>query len=607
MLHEREGSHATGDRLVVDQRALQSSLEHVDAVLRALPNDNKSFPDRSSYIAVGYAVKAAVGEEGWPIFRDWAMKWPGNERFPNGNTEAGVRRDWKRFKGPFEIGVDYLDSLHRQFCPVSPDMLSRDFDGLPADTPADAPAEKPKHGPVMFSDAHLANVLAERHGKHIRYAVERREWYAWDGTRWQRDVALGARRLAGDICLEFSRRALETITKTNKAESMATKLASLQTKKNVLDYGADNPALQAWGEAFDTNPRWLNTPAGVVDLTTGIITAGTPEMMQSRMTAVAPKLGRAPRWEAFLDEATHGDKELQAYLQRLAGYALTGETNEACVAFLYGAGGNGKSVFLDTMMAVIGDYGRTSAASTFTASKSDRHSVEIADLAGARMVVANETKKNQKWDEERIKSLTGGGKITARFLYGQPFEFTPQFTLIFAGNDMPDLDGLDPAMRRRLHIVPFTNKPKNPNRNLAQQLVAEYPQILQWMIVGAMTWAREGLGMPSAVKESTAEYFDDQDPFSRWAEAQVELVPCTATLNPDAHETARVSSRTLFDNWAEWCAKNRASPGKVNGFSRRVSALPGVQRFRTTEDRGFSGLRLKVGYGSADSPAESWA
>jgi putative DNA primase/helicase len=217
-----------------------------------------------------------------------------------------------------------------------------------------------------------------------------------------------------------------------------------------------------------------------------------------------------------LNDATNGDAELIRYLQQIAGYVLTGATSEHVLFFIYGLGGNGKTVFLNTLTAILSEYAQTAAMDTFTASKYDRHPTDLAMLKGARLVTASETEEGRKWAEAKIKQMTGGDPITARFMRRDYFTYQPEFKLVIIGNHKPCLDNVDDAMRRRLNIIPFTNKPSTPDPDLESKLREEWPAILRWMIEGCLDWQQNGFLRPNVVSDATSSYFEDQDLLGQW-------------------------------------------------------------------------------------------
>ena len=186
----------------------------------------------------------------------------------------------------------------------------------------------------------------------------------------------------------------------------------------------------------------------------------------------------------------------------MVGYCLTGSIRDHALFFLYGTGGNGKGVLLNTCHDILGDYSAIAAMETFTASKADRHPTDLAMLRGARAVIAQETEDGQRWAESRIKALTGGDAISARFMRQDFFTFKPAFKLLIAGNHKPSLRNVDEAVKRRFNLLPFTVTISKDERDpeLAEKLKGEWPGILAWAIEGCLEWQRIGLCPPNAVR-----------------------------------------------------------------------------------------------------------
>jgi P4 family phage/plasmid primase-like protien len=224
----------------------------------------------------------------------------------------------------------------------------------------------------------------------------------------------------------------------------------------------------------------------------------------TKMTAASPG-GTCPLWNTFLDRVTDGDREFQAFLSRMVGYGLTADTREHALFFLYGTGANGKSVFLSTVAGILNDYAKSAAIETFIASPSEHHPTDLAGLQGARLVTATETEDGRRWAESKIKTLTGGDRIAARFMRQDFFEFTPVFKLVIAGNHKPGLRSVDEAIRRRLHLVPFTVTipPAERDLSLSHKLRAEWGGILGWALEGCLEWQARGLNPPASVRDAT--------------------------------------------------------------------------------------------------------
>ena len=249
-----------------------------------------------------------------------------------------------------------------------------------------------------YSDDALALRFTDRHGEDLRYTAGWSRWNIWCGTRWMPDATLQVFQLARKIC----RIAASEITNPKLAQ----RVASAATIAAVERLARSDSRHAARVVSWDSNDWLLNTPDGSVDLHTGVLQPHRKEEYCTKTTAVGPS-GECPLWLTFLERITAGDTELQVFLKRMVGYCLTGITREQCFFFLYGTGANGKSVFLSTVMGIMGAYAKTAAMQTFTASHGDQHPTDMACLQGARLVSAIETEEGRNWAEGRIKTLTG--------------------------------------------------------------------------------------------------------------------------------------------------------------------------------------------------------
>jgi putative DNA primase/helicase len=301
-----------------------------------------------------------------------------------------------------------------------------------------------------------------------------------------------------------------------------------------------------------------------------------------------------PIWQGFLDRVTAGNAELIGFLQRFVGYCLTGHVHEQVLLFLYGSGGNGKGVFTSTIAGILGDYCITAPMEMFIESRFERHPTEIAKLMGARLVIAQETQKGRRWDEAKIKNLTGGDRLTARFMRGDFFDFKPTHKLLIAGNHKPSLRNVDEAMRRRILLVPFTVQipPAERDTHLADKLKAEWPAILRWMVDGCLEWRRIGLAVPQIVRDATDDYLADQDVIGQWADESIVADPHAFTL-----------TRTLFKSWKTFCDERNLTPGTETSFSDSL-AEKGYERVRKNFGRGFRGIALRAN--NARETSDAW-
>jgi putative DNA primase/helicase len=381
--------------------------------------------------------------------------------------------------------------------------------------------------PPEYSDDSLAREFTRQYHGSFLYVAAWGRWLHWDGARWAYDVTLRAQHAARMVLREQANDILSRQAEFgSKARNMATAVSSGRMVGNVERLARADPKHSADPKQFDADDWALNTPAGIVNLVTGELRPATMRDYCTKVTRVAPG-GECPTWLAFLDDVTGGNVEMQQYLQRVAGYALTGSTREHALFFFYGTGRNGKGTFINTLEWILGDYSKVAAMETFTESKNDRHTTEIAALMGARMVTSQETDEGKRWAESRIKSMTGGDPITARFMARDNFTFIPQFKLLISGNHRPGLRNVDEAMKARLHLVPFdiTVPPERRDVRLAEKLRAEASGILAWAIKGCKEWDRIRLAPPLAVRKATDEYFQGQDVVGMWLNENCDVGP----------------------------------------------------------------------------------
>lgn len=353
------------------------------------------------------------------------------------------------------------------------------------------------------SEIALADEFCDRYSPTWRYVAERGEWRFFDGRVWGAEKTLEAFDLAREVARAAAARA-------ESRTAMA--LATAKTVAAIEKLARADRRVAATIDQWDADPWVLNTPDGVVDLPSGAIRPHESTDYTTKITAVGPG-GDCARWHAFLDRITNGDHDLQAFLQRMSGYALSGSTREHALFFLFGEGNNGKSIFIKTLAGMLGDYAVTAAMSTFTEQRNEGHPTELARLCGARLVTATETEEGRAWNESRIKEVTGGDTISARFMRQDFFEFVPAFKLLFSGNHKPSIRNVGKAMRRRINLVPFTVTIPDAevDKALDEKLRDEWPGILAWAIEGCRAWQRDGLRPPAAVLDATDGYFGDED------------------------------------------------------------------------------------------------
>jgi putative DNA primase/helicase len=277
-------------------------------------------------------------------------------------------------------------------------------------------------------------------------------------------------------------------------------------------------------------------------------------------------------------------------LQRVCGYCLTGLTKEHAIFFLWGTGSNGKSTFVGVLTGILGlgpsGYAVVVPISTFTAGQTDQHPTEIAMMRGARLVVAHETEKNRSWAISRLNQLSGGDRVSARFMRQDFFDFQPQCKIMIVGNHKPALHTINEAVRRRFHLIPFkvTFRDGEVDQLLPEKLKAEYPQILGWMLRGTEEWKQKGLAPPAVVRAATDEYFLDEDNVGRWIAER-------CVLDPNAYTTLN----DLFPTWREWSMVNNEETGSRKQLAKALDTRPELTRHPEpgTKRAGWKGIKIK--------------
>jgi putative DNA primase/helicase len=432
--------------------------------------------------------------------------------------------------------------------------------------------------PVLSED-HIALEFVRRHSDAVRFDWTTNRWHVWSGNRWKRD----------DTAVAFSwTRSLVRALASDQSAADRRRLGSLKFANGVEGFARTDSKIAVTREYWDKDIDIIGTPSGIVDLRTGELFDPDPEMFITRSVAVDPDITiDCPRWLQFLKQITGNDDALIRFLQMWAGYCLTGETREQKLVFINGPGGTGKGTLANTLLKIMADYATSAAMETFADSKFDQHPEQLARLDGMRMVVASETEAGHKWRENRVKLLTGGDPITARFMRQDSFVYQPQFKLLFLGNHAPAIANLNTAIQRRFLVVPFNHKPEVPDLRLEEILAKEWPGILRWAINGAADWYTSGrLIMPKAVSEATTQYFDEQNIFGQW---QAE---CCDADPENRYLTER--SVALFASWSAFAKAHGEEAGTQREFNEKLRHN-GFKwdQIREYNTKGWRGIRLK--------------
>jgi P4 family phage/plasmid primase-like protien len=458
--------------------------------------------------------------------------------------------DWRALREKFEPGV-----------------YERRNGGPPA-----APTQQPAQGRSEFcTDLGNARRLIAQHGKDIRY-VQEWGWLIWNGRCWEIDQTGEIERRAKETVLNIYKEAAaapdhrrEALAKHAIASQSAARIAAMirlaESEADVRLTPAD----------FDTYDWLLSCANGILDLRSGRLAAPARSYLLTRAvpTAYDPH-ATCPLFLTFLDRIFDGKAELIAYIRRVMGYALTGSTGAQCMFVLFGNGANGKSVLLNTLRALLGDYARNAAPETFLQQQQDRIRSDLARLAGCRMVSTVELDEGRRLSEALVKQMTGGEVITARFLNKNEFEFTPHFKVLMATNHKPIIRGTDYAIWRRIRLIPFTITIPEHERDplLSERLVAELPGILAWAVGGCLEWQAGGLQEPEEVQTATNEYRSEMDLIGQFLDdtcvhGKQMTTPCAA----------------LYAAYARWCDDSGERPVTQRRFGAQMTER-GIDRMR---------------------------
>jgi putative DNA primase/helicase len=436
------------------------------------------------------------------------------------------------------------------------------------------------------NDDGRAKQFVDDYGHECRYVPALRRWLLWSGQHWRVDEDGGIKRLA----VENSRRLLaEACRIDDHAERTervkhALAMGDRQTVGAMLEFASVDQRIVLRHEALDGDPFLLGVHNGVVDLRAGTFRDG------QRTDAITKRAGteyqadaECPRWRRFLSEVLRADTALVTYLQKLVGYTLTGDVSAQCFPFLYGGGKNGKSVFTETLMTLLGEYAQRAPQSLLTASNGREPTHEVARLQGARLVMGSETEEGLRLAESRVKDITGGDTLSGRCLYAEAFDFRPQLKLWLYGNHKPEIRGTDEGLWRRVRLVPFTVQISESDRDpmLAAKLREELPGILNWALEGTRLWLQDGLHPPAAVIEASADYRDEEDTLADFIAGEMEESP-----------GGRVPTAKMYVRYQDWAQRSGFRfPLSDRGLNKRLKER-GLRMVRSDGKRYWEGIAL---------------
>jgi P4 family phage/plasmid primase-like protien len=457
---------------------------------------------------------------------------------------------------------------------VSELFAMRDDEGVDDGGEVDESDLAPNAGTVPRTDDGAAMLVVRSWKGNLLFAPDLNRWLIWDGSRW---------RLRPDDSPAYIavRRTIRAIRAGADVGVLAwqRQLQSASKISGVAALVRRDPAIHTSADDLDSNGWILNAPNGLICLRSGDVSPADPAARCTLSTGVPVDPDMAtPRFLEFMDRTFGGDAELISYIQRWAGKSAIGEMTSQTAAFCNGEGANGKSVLVEVLAGVLGEYAAIMPPDFLLADRGDRHETEIARLRGVRLAVASEVNGGNggSWDETKLKALTGDGTLIGRAMRQDHFEFTNRLTLWITGNHMPVVKSGGHSFWRRLRRIPFNYivPVSEQKEGLADSLIAsEGPGILWWIVQGALNFQRFGDADPPAVLEATAEYRLSEDQLGRFAEEALVF---------GGGDTATIASNSLYVGYRSWCRDHGEDELTERAFMKELRARWGVEPIKVT-------------------------
>lgn len=558
-------------------------LDDLRSALATLPANN-----RTDWIAAGAALRQ-LGDVGRDLWIEWSATSPKHD--PQRDPDA-----WETL-GHDSTGPAAVFARAQRAGWINPRSMLATAARVLADGTTTTPGEPAgAHSPC----SHLSNAhrIVQHFGDRLLY-VEGIGWHTWSPP-WKHDelatrrVVQGLGRIIAAEAVSMGDWVAAAPDKPQrelreKALVERFKWASLSESEKVLEPSLRMAAalLNCKAADLDANPDLLGLPGGVLDLRTG---SARPHLQADRVTKVAgcdfDATAPAPTWTGFVAEILGGDADLIDYVQKLAGYTLSGRRGEHLLPILYGSGANGKSTFIGALQSMLGEYASSAAPGLLIQRSADQHASATSDLQGRRLVVVSETGEFGRLNEEQVKALTGGDRVHARRLYQSAFEFDPTHLLMLQTNHRPRVAGTDEGIWRRLRLIPFTVTvpPERRDPDLPAKLRAELPGILAWCWRGLQAHGREGFRTPAAVRAATAEYRSASDQVGAW------LAECCTESR-----AGTVPAAELYASYSAWCAMNGERPRSQRDLGLRLTERGFEQRKGAGGSRRWDGLKISHG------------
>lgn len=430
-----------------------------------------------------------------------------------------------------------------------------------------------------FTDKANSERFVAAYSGEVKFDHRRNRWMVWREHWWAPDTVREVMEMAKTIASECV-----------QVSSEGQRAASQKAMNAMLELAKSDPRIRCSGDEWDAQPFLLGVKNGVVDLRSGTLRPGNPDdLISKRVDINFNPDALSPRWQQYLREVFPDDEELIGYVRRVIGYALTGDTSEQAFFVLVGRGSNGKSVLLSVLAAIAGDYGWNMRFGVVDAKSRDRSRFDLASLEGARLVTSSEANADSKFDAARLKSLTGGDRVTAEVKYGSEFTFENRAKFFFAVNAMPSVDDDTDGTWRRLHRIPFERKFTGAeiNPNLLEDLLAEKEGILAWAVSGAVEWSRSRLQLPDRLALDVLAEREANDPLAEFVR------DCCIT-----EQDARSTPTEMWLGYIAWAESVRVPHQDRLSMRRFQSTMR--DRYnpptRSATRRDYLGIRLKPGW-----------
>ena len=441
---------------------------------------------------------------------------------------------------------------------------------------------------VRCTDVGNAELFAHQHHDRVRYCHGLKQWLVWDGQRWKPDTDGRVMTMAKQTARSLYRRAEHELDDVRRKALVKWAVESETERRltSMVSLARSEAGIAIEADRLDTDPLLLNVTNGTLDLRTGTLRPAHRDDFITKLVPVAysPK-AVCPEFERLLNRLFEKSPAVREYLQRIFGYALTGLTHEQCFFIFYGVGANGKSTILRTILDLLGDYATTTRPETFLTKRGDGIPNDVAALAGARFVLSLETEQGKRLAEGLVKGVTGGDKLSARFLHKEFFTFAPQLKFFIGTNHKPTIRGTDHAMWRRVRCISFAVviPDHEQDKQLSEKLRAELSGILNWLVQGCLAWQRDGLGPPLEVQQATAAYRAEQDVLSVFLKDRCVLEP-----------TAKSTKKELYETYGAWCEESGERHRLTLREFGKALRERGIDDVKVGNAKGCIGLRLRT-------------